>query len=390
MTHKYLEYIRYVEIKTIERLGKPSNATNNENSQRDELDWSLGRRDAASPSMSAVPIIYEGTPTMNTPQSGSEPFSDPRASPTATLVPPPRPELRHKTSYRFFNARIMRVCEQHVDKAPARGLFDTGSDENFLSMRFLNINGLGDVSLTNLDRERTIDSLQGMTTTVRYKAKVHWYMEDSAKEHVTEFLVVEDDRFDLLVGNDFIEQNDIFKRKGQSSPVFLVTLAAQKSKHKKDSGTSGWSFTPLPPSTNITHTPSTPTYTTNMNICTPHRYHTLSRVQTNTHTPPDPKSLSAKFRQQNSTRIPANMLHILNQRGPGGPGSLLGTGTTSHHARTASVGGTTASSTMTGGESASPLAEDDGDGSGVPVPVLPGAVSGGGVIRDPRGTGESL
>ncbi|KAK5658318.1 hypothetical protein OQA88_2294 [Cercophora sp. LCS_1] len=259
VTHKHLEYIKT------------------------ELDWHLDRVDGVSLS---VPTIYEGatTPTFNTPKSLSEPFSGPPVSPTGTLVPSSRPELRHKTSGRLFDARIMRVCECDVNRIPARGLFDTGSDENFLSQRFLAQNRLGDVSLTALDREKHIDSLQGMSTSIKFKATVHWYMEDSAKEHITEFLVAEDDRFDLLVGNVFIEQNRIFKRK-DSSPVFMMTTAAQRSSKGK----------------------------------------------------PDAKKLAEKFRQDNNVPIDLNMLGLLNQRGQWGSASRI-----SQHARTASAAGSVA------------------------------------------------
>ncbi|KAK4235217.1 hypothetical protein C8A03DRAFT_36947 [Achaetomium macrosporum] len=125
-----------------------------------------------------------------------------------------------------FNAtaRVPKAAGHSADNAdsagdtrviPLRGLFDTGSDRNFISASFLEKHGIyGAGVVQSLERKETIVGAEKtMETKIEHKAVLTWSMDmDGSALRTDTFSVIDNggDSYDILLGWEFILDNEIF------------------------------------------------------------------------------------------------------------------------------------------------------------------------------------
>ncbi|OCK73574.1 hypothetical protein K432DRAFT_410579 [Lepidopterella palustris CBS 459.81] len=124
------------------------------------------------------------------------------AGASGTLVP-------ETTDHSLFNATIVLLSNEHPQYVSARGKFDTGADINLISRNLVEKRGLLDL-VENLEKGLTIRGIEDAQFTAKAKITLTWYLNKSSYSRMTEFFLTEDDSFDILLGNDFINENNLF------------------------------------------------------------------------------------------------------------------------------------------------------------------------------------
>lgn len=104
---------------------------------------------------------------------------------------------------------MVPVSSTGVRHCPARGKFDTGSDINLISRHFLEREDIS-AEERELDQKQSYESIEGIHHEAKSKVKVHWFLNNTPYTQVTEFFPVNDNSFDLLLGNPFIREKQIF------------------------------------------------------------------------------------------------------------------------------------------------------------------------------------
>ena len=95
---------------------------------------------------------------------------------------------------------------------PLKGLFDTGSERNFVSLSFLHKYGIYDAVVRKLPHPETVKGAEMMMETkVEHEASLQWCM-DGSNIRTDTFSVIDNDgnSYDILLGWEFIIQNEIF------------------------------------------------------------------------------------------------------------------------------------------------------------------------------------
>ena len=95
---------------------------------------------------------------------------------------------------------------------PLRGLFDTGSERNLVSLSFLHKHGIYEAVVRKLPHPETIKGAEKMMQAeIEYEASLQWCM-DGSNIRTDVFSVIDNDgdSFDILLGWGFITENEIF------------------------------------------------------------------------------------------------------------------------------------------------------------------------------------
>ncbi|KAK3305243.1 uncharacterized protein B0T15DRAFT_191812 [Chaetomium strumarium] len=143
----------------------------------------------------------------------------------------------------WFNgvARVSKAVGQSADKTqrdtrdiPLRGLWDTGSDGNFVSASFLDKHGIhGPDVVRSLSRKKTVvGAEETMETKIDHEADLTWSLDGIAFRKDTFFVMKNGgDSYDILLGREFISDNDIFAVKAKV-PVMRVRRLGVFSRRK--------------------------------------------------------------------------------------------------------------------------------------------------------------
>ncbi|KAK3682853.1 hypothetical protein B0T22DRAFT_295657 [Podospora appendiculata] len=114
-----------------------------------------------------------------------------------------------------------------------RGLYDTGSERNIISRRFLNKHGVLDELSRKLPRAQTFRGVGTMQMKVELEAPLDWYPDANSDDVSRDtFFVMDDDNddFDILLGWDWICDNEVlaFKSPRRQNRVRRTMLSSNK------------------------------------------------------------------------------------------------------------------------------------------------------------------
>ena len=108
-----------------------------------------------------------------------------------------------------FSATILSPHVEGSEYAVARGRFDTGCDENWISMKVLQRAGIGD-RLGSIEMKHSYVAFGGEELEPLGKIELTWYAENAGKSRRTVFLVHHEVPFDLVLGRIFVAEESIF------------------------------------------------------------------------------------------------------------------------------------------------------------------------------------
>jgi hypothetical protein len=152
---------------------------------------------------------------------------------------------RTKADEFWFNGfvRVSKAVGQSADRAqgnprviPLRGLFDTGSDGNFVSASFLEKHGIhGPDVVRSLSRKETvIGAEKTMKIKLEKEADLTWSMDGKDFRNDTFFVMDNgDDTCDILLGREFISDNEILAVKGLKAKVPVMRVRKMGFSKKK-------------------------------------------------------------------------------------------------------------------------------------------------------------
>lgn len=119
-------------------------------------------------------------------------------------------DWRPDTADQFsFSATILSPHVEDSEYAVARGKFDTGCDENWISMDVLQRAGIGHC-LDSIETKRSYVAFGGQEFEPSGQIEVTWYAENAGKSRKTTFLVHDHVPFDIVLGRIFIAEESIF------------------------------------------------------------------------------------------------------------------------------------------------------------------------------------
>lgn len=108
---------------------------------------------------------------------------------------------------------------------PVRGKYDTGSDANFITKTLITAQGLESqleaLSKTDIG-SRGFTGLNQQTCLPTHKLELSWCARNAFKYSLTEFYVVDDAPYDIVIGNPYIQEAKVFQRsdKRVALPIF--------------------------------------------------------------------------------------------------------------------------------------------------------------------------
>lgn len=108
---------------------------------------------------------------------------------------------------------------------PVRGKYDTGSDANFITKTLITAQGLESqleaLSTTDIG-SRGFTGLNQQTCLPTHKLRLSWCARNAFKYSLTDFYVVEDAPYDIVIGNPYIQEAKVFQRseKRVALPIF--------------------------------------------------------------------------------------------------------------------------------------------------------------------------
>ena len=92
---------------------------------------------------------------------------------------------------------------QRFDYRPARVKIDTGSAADFVRLEYLTSAGINTSHLTPIPEANQV-AVEGLNRTIykpKYQINLAWYRQAEAQMNTTQFLVVDDGPFDLLLSS---------------------------------------------------------------------------------------------------------------------------------------------------------------------------------------------
>jgi len=119
---------------------------------------------------------------------------------------------------------------------PLKGLFDTGSERNLVSLSFLHKYGIYDTVVRKLPRPETVKGAEKMMQVkIEHEASLQWCM-DGSNIRTDTFSVIDNDgdSYDILLGWGFIAENEIFAVKKKAPDRVRRVPGAVTKKTKKD------------------------------------------------------------------------------------------------------------------------------------------------------------
>jgi hypothetical protein len=123
----------------------------------------------------------------------------------------------------LFDATIVPISEQGPRWYGARGKYDTAADANFISRDIVRRAGL-EPDLKPTNKEHEFHSVNNFSFVPEWKITVTWYLDNAPLSRHTEFLLVEQSHFDLLIGeptmkiNSFLPLFGKVRSKGELDP----------------------------------------------------------------------------------------------------------------------------------------------------------------------------
>lgn len=154
-------------------------------------------------------------------KSNSEAAGDLSTQPgeTGKWVPPPRDNDPHagiatpserrranRSRHTNFTMDVTFVLNrrdpQGLDYVPARAKMDTACDHNLISIDMIRRMGLED-KIEILERPVELNGLGGSQHALDKKVTLTWYLKRGMRSRVSDYYVVEDEAFDVVLGSVF-------------------------------------------------------------------------------------------------------------------------------------------------------------------------------------------
>lgn len=120
---------------------------------------------------------------------------------------------------------IGTIVLTHMEKpsyVPVRAKYDTGADANFVSYQFTEQHGLSEL-LNDLGQEGSeeviFDGLDEHEYRIRHTITLHWCAAAMHRMRTTLFHVASQLPYDILLGNDFIQENSVLSFSRPALPL---------------------------------------------------------------------------------------------------------------------------------------------------------------------------
>ena len=108
-----------------------------------------------------------------------------------------------------FTATLIGTRVENIEHVLARAKLDTGCDENWICTELLHRAGIGE-HVAPVDVKSQYTAFGGAEIEPVGTIDVSWHAQNAAKSRTTNFLVLTEVPFDMILGREFIAEESIF------------------------------------------------------------------------------------------------------------------------------------------------------------------------------------
>jgi hypothetical protein len=130
---------------------------------------------------------------------------------------------------------VVIVHETKPRYVPVRAKYDTGSDANFVPRELIDKNKLSEFLVkleTSSPEDNIFVGLNNQEYIINYTIELQWSAATMRHVRTTQFHVAEDLPYDVVLGNPFIQANQVFHPQRVALPLHHKQTTSSKSSKK--------------------------------------------------------------------------------------------------------------------------------------------------------------